>query len=366
MSNTARQQQLHDIIKEKLRPHVRQIDAEGQYPLGYLQALGEAGLYDADGSEPGRSIRDRVRLIEMTAQTCLTSAFNIWCHLAAVTYVGTSDNERLKQEVLPGLLDGRLRGGTGLSNPMKYYAGLDQLYLKAEPDGEGGYRLQGTLPMVSNLGEDHWFAAVAETADHERIVFFLPCTAQGLHRTERVGYLGLNGSATYACVFNQVEAGEQWVLSQDADSWIRQVRSIFILYQIPLGLGLVNACIETMRKSAAIQGGCSQYLAVQPEHLEEALIQLRERTYMLAVSPSLSASWSEVLKLRLQTVHLTLQAAQAAMLFQGSAGYQQNSGPARRLREAYFYANLTPSVRHLEKLNRLLSNQDQGNVTIGQ
>ncbi|GBF76295.1 hypothetical protein PA598K_04754 [Paenibacillus sp. 598K] len=360
MTGASTEQRLDQIIREELQPYVRQIDAQGHYPLGYLEALGAAGLFGAAGHESGQTHRERVRLIEKTAQTCLTSAFNLWCHLAAIAYVGLGDNERLRREVLPGLLDGRLRGGTGLSNPMKYYAGLDRLYLSAEPLGATGYRLQGTLPMVSNLGDNHWFAVIAGTTEGQRIAFFLPCTAQRLGRKERAGYLGLNGSATYSCVFDDVEAGEDWVLARDADSWIERVRAVFILYQMPLGLGLIEASIGAMRKSASRQGGCSRYLAVQPESIEASLAQLRRRTYELSVASALSVSWEEALQLRLDTVHTALLAAQSAMLYEGSAGYLQYSGSARRLREAYFLANLTPSVRHLEMLTRRLTGEDRG------
>ena len=45
-----------------------------------------------------------------------------------------------------------------------------------------------------------------------------------------------------------------------------------------------------------------------------------------------------------------VEAVQASMLHNGSAGYLKDSAPSRRLREAYFYANLTPTVKHLEKV----------------
>ena len=53
---------------------------------------------------------------------------------------------------------------------------------------------------------------------------------------------------------------------------------------------------------------------------------------------------------RLQSAYLTLEAVQASMLHNGSAGYLQNCAPSRRLREAYFYANLTPTIKHLERV----------------
>ncbi len=52
----------------------------------------------------------------------------------------------------------------------------------------------------------------------------------------------------------------------------------------------------------------------------------------------------------MQTVYDTLEAVQANMIHNGAAGYVAGSVASRKLREAYFFANLTPTVRHLEKL----------------
>jgi len=55
---------------------------------------------------------------------------------------------------------GETLGGTGLSNPMKSFAQIEALLLKATPV-EGGYLVNGTLPWVSNLAPDHYFGAIA-------------------------------------------------------------------------------------------------------------------------------------------------------------------------------------------------------------
>ncbi|WP_371683801.1 hypothetical protein [Rummeliibacillus sp. TYF005] len=44
------------------------------------------------------------------------------------------------------------------------------------------------------------------------------------------------------------------------------------------------------------------------------------------------------------------------MLHNGSAGYVNGSAPSRKLREAYFFANLTPTFRQLEKMKHLSKN----------
>jgi alkylation response protein AidB-like acyl-CoA dehydrogenase len=54
-----------------------------------------------------------------------------------------------------------------------------------------------------------------------------------------------------------------------------------------------------------------------------------------------------VLATRLAVSELALEAAQTALLHTGARGYIEGSAVHRRLRESYFVAIVTPSVRHL-------------------
>lgn len=351
-----RWQRLKTIIETYIRPKVQLIDSDAHYPLDYMKALGSGGFYQSAGMSDAETIVSGMRLVEETSKTCMTTGFNIWCHLAALTYLRHGASPHLRSEMLPKLESGEVLGGTGLSNPMKYYAEMDKLYLRAERSGDAvqgdklsGYKIYGRLPMVSNLGADHWFAAVADRGDGQRIMAFVPCQSEGLTMTERLGFLGINGSATYACVFDGVNVPAEWIISEEADAFIPKVRGTFILYQIPLGLGVTASAIRLMRQAQDIQAGCNRYLPEQPGQLEQELQQLRDSAYRFAAQGP-SGDWRELLRIRLATVYLTLRAVQACMLHQGSAGYTVHSAASRRLREAYFYANLTPTVRHLEKL----------------
>jgi alkylation response protein AidB-like acyl-CoA dehydrogenase len=340
------------IIQEKLKPFVRKIDAEAHYPSEYLSAVGSSGLLRSEGLPQTDVLLGDVKLIEVTARTCMTAGFNLWCHLAASTYVRNTANPYLRNTLLPQFEDGTLMGGTGLSNPMKYYAGLEELHLKARRV-ETGYVVSGQLPMVSNLGPDHWFGFVASLEDRDqRVMAVVPCSAEGLTMKEKIGYLGLNGSATYSCVFDGVFIPDDWVVAEHADSFVAKIRPVFVLYQIPLGLGITESCIRSMEKAGLKQGGCSRYLSIQPEELAAELEALRERTYALCNVSDPAEHWRELLEIRLSVAQTTLKAVQGDMLHHGGAAYLQTSHSSRRLREAYFLANLTPTVRHLEKLLR--------------
>jgi alkylation response protein AidB-like acyl-CoA dehydrogenase len=338
---------LENIINEELKPYIKRVDAEAYYAESYLKKLGEAGFLSSENKSKKDTIMDEMYLVKETAKVCMTTAFCLWCHLAALTYVRNTKNEKLKNELLPALESGEILGGTGLSNPMKFYAGLENLHLSAKKV-EGGYLVSGVLPSVSNLGKGHSFGFVAGLDDTEQIMGIVSCDVEGLQLKEKVDYLAINGSATYACSFKDVFIPNENILSEDAGAFIEVIRPAFLLYQIPLGLGVTQASIESIEKVCQRQNGCNQYLKNRPEDLrqEEEKIQAKIQTLF----DQERVSFKEIAAIRLQSAYLTLEAVQASMLHNGSAGYLQNCAPSRRLREAYFFANLTPTIKHLEKV----------------
>jgi hypothetical protein len=351
MTDNDRLNRIAGIVAEHLKPYVKRIDGEAFYPEAYLRELGRQGLLPGAEADAAEALRAGLFAIRETSRVCMTTGFNLWCHMAALTYVRHGENPALRERLLPRLADGSLLGGTGLSNPMKFYAGLDKIYLRAEKEA-GGYRVSGTLPMVSNLGDDHWFGIVAEAGD-KRMMAIVPCASEGLTRTEQLGFLGLNGSATYACRFEGVYVPAEHVLSEQADEFVRKIRPAFVLYQVPLGLGLILSCADGIRGMSGKQGGCNSYLRVQADDLESDYAGLNGRLNRLAEAGALDRDdlWPELVRLRLDVVYAALRAVQWGMLHTGSPGYKMASDASRRLREAYFLANLTPTVRHLEKMN---------------
>ncbi|MED3661764.1 acyl-CoA dehydrogenase family protein [Ureibacillus terrenus] len=338
---------LENIISEKLKPFVKKIDSEAYYARDYLLQLGKEGFFNSEGRSEAEYLLKEMQLVEETAKVCMTTAFCLWCHLAGLTYVRKTKNYELKNKLLPLMENGQTLAATGLSNPMKYYAGLEKLHLRAE-ETDGGYILSGVLPAVSNLADSHWFGTIASVNENRRVMFLVPCNIKGLKRKEKAGFLGVNGSATYSCQFDQVFIPHNLVLAEDADEFVEEIRPTFILYQIPLGIGVTKASLESIHKVKSRQNGCNQFLQKQADDIDEAIQQIEEKIGELFSVESVN--WKEIAKIRLETAYLTLEATQTSMLHNGSAGYLQYCDPSRRLREAYFYANLTPTIKHLEKV----------------
>lgn len=338
---------LEKLIEEDLRPYLKKIDAGDYYAESFIRKVLESGLLSSANKSQQETLNTAFSVVEETAKICMTTAFCLWCHLAALTYIRQTENEALKQKLLPKLENGEIIGGTALSNPMKYYAGLEKLYLSAEPT-VGGYLISGVFPAVSNLGENHLFGIIAGVSESKQIMGIVPCNAEGLTLKEKADYLGANGSATYSCTFNKVFVSDEWILSENAASFAEQIRPAFIAYQIPLGLGVTQASISLIEKISQRQNGCNRFLKTQATDLRAAAQELQKQFTRIFNSETIN--WKEIAEVRLKTAYLSLEAVQASMLHHGSAGYLKDCEPSRKLREAYFYVNLTPTIKHLEKI----------------
>lgn len=338
---------LEKLMDKELIPYIKKIDTGEFYAENFLKKLCKMGWFSSFQKSWQEILQDGLSAIEETAKVCMTTAFCLWCHLAALTYLRQTKNEKLKNSLLAHLENGEILGGTGLSNPMKYYADLEKLHLRAVP-AEGGYILSGVLPSVSNLSEDHWFGVIADVSENKQIMCFIPCNAEGMAFKEKKQYLGVNGSATFSCTFRDVFIPKEWILSENASEFVEQIRPTFLFYQIPLGLGVTRASIESIEKVSQRQNGCNCYLRKQSVDLRAAEKEIQEKVKNLLAKKTLD--WKEIASIRLETVYLTLEAVQTSMLHHGSSGYLRDCAPSRRLHEAYFFANLTPTVKHLEKV----------------
>jgi alkylation response protein AidB-like acyl-CoA dehydrogenase len=121
------------------------------------------------------------------AKVCGATGFMMWCQCVAGLYLQASgnpgpDRRACWQRHVRGELG---MGGTALSNPMKSFAQIESLLLKATPV-DGGYLVNGTLPWVSNLAPDHYCGAIAAVVEADgaaasrEVMFMLRCDAPGV------------------------------------------------------------------------------------------------------------------------------------------------------------------------------------------
>ncbi|MEO0868490.1 MAG: acyl-CoA dehydrogenase family protein [Cyanobacteria bacterium J06642_11] len=351
---------LRTVINQVLTPKVQDIDLKGEFPEQIMHQLGEAGAFShavsTDFQGSGKGLRAAVQSIEEVSKDCLSTGFITWCQVACTWYLENTENAVLKAEMLPKVATGQALAGTGLSNPMKHFADIEKIALKAERV-DGGYVINGMLPWVSNLGPGHYFGIAAQMADSEEYMMAIVSDdLEGMSLRLNARFIALEGTGTYSCVFRNAFVPDEWVLAAPCENYVANIRPGFILTQVGMGLGLTDSCIELMRRSNKRLGHVNRYLDDQVEDISADLDMARQRTYRLAdqlnecvgvADPQLTR---EIIQARATASELSLRSSQAAMLHAGARAYVHGSAPERKLREAYFVAIVTPALKHLKKM----------------
>lgn len=350
------------LIERNLAPRVTAIDLDGEYPEAFLRALGEvggfAGVVAPEYGGSGKGIADTIATMAQVGETCLSTAFTVWCQTACARYLQLSDNAALKAELLSGLASGRQLGGTGLSNTFKSCCEIERFLLTARRI-DGGYEINGTLPWVSNLGDDHVFVTGCPVDNDGRLLFFaVKCDQPGFRLIEGAHFTALEGTRTLACQFRQVRIDDSRVLAHPEKSaaYLARIQPGMILAQLGMGLGLIRDCIRLIDSAGRTHEHINRFEDDQADELRAALAAAESEVFRLArlldANPRpdrLPAILLDVLRIRLAGGELSLRAANAAMLHQGARGYLRTAAAQRRLREAYFVAIVTPSLKHLRR-----------------
>jgi alkylation response protein AidB-like acyl-CoA dehydrogenase len=350
---------VNTIAASDLTALVRRIDDEKIYPESVMRSMGRAGAYGTHlaGHDAPCDLTNAVLAMARASETCLSTGFCMWCQDALGWYIASSDNDWLKTNILPKVATGEILGGTGLSNPMKAIAEIEKFKLKGTRV-EGGYRVKGVLPWVSNLEDDGWFGMMfaVDGADgaEDKIVMAVAHADEGKGVKLKLDhdFVAMGGTATCQVMFRDVFIPDEQILGDPAMPFVQRIRGGFVLLQCGMAAGMIRSSIDLIRKMEGPLGHVNQYLEKGADDLEaeyEALVadvmELCKTPYDLS-----DAFWKRVLEARLKGGELAVEAAHYAMLHSGARGYVSGGEAQRRLREAYFVAIVTPATKHLRKM----------------
>jgi alkylation response protein AidB-like acyl-CoA dehydrogenase len=342
------------IARKDLAPLAADIDSGKVYPADLLRRLGEAGAWGSHRPDNGAAdLSCAIQSMAALGEVCGATAFMAWCQNTLAWYVTNSSNPALVARFADGVSSGKILGGTGLSNPMKTFFGIEKLKLKGRRV-DGGYIVRGALPWVSNLGPDHFFGTIFEIEDRpgEIVMFLADCSDPAITLQPCKPFLAMDGTGTYGVQFRDMFVANDLILAETAGPFVKKIRAGFILLQLGMALGLIKDCIAVMDEVAAPLGHVNRFLPQQPADFRQLASELESETMELARDPfnTTDSYWRRVVALRLKAGDASVAAAHAAMLHCGARGYLKSHRAQRRLREAYFVAIVTPATKQLRKM----------------
>lgn len=347
---------IQEIVDEDLKPLTVKIDLDGYYPEKVLRKLGSIGAF----RQHLKSVRmdgeydmgAAIQAMSIVSHECLSTGFAMWCQDTCGWYLQNAANSTVRDAWLPKIASGEVLAGTGMSNTMKAFAGIEPLRLNGKRV-EGGYIVNGSLPWVSNLGDDHVFGtlfALDGQKDHS-VMALVSCNLEGFTLKQSAHFTALEGTRTFACIFENVFISDDMIIDHDGAAFLRRARAGIVMLQFGMGVGNIQSCIDLCQEVEPILGHVNCYLEDRPDELQQELDDAVEAALALAEEPFETSGeyFQEILQLRLTAGELAIRASQSAMLHTGAKGYLKTAPAQRKLRESYFVAIVTPAIKHLRK-----------------
>jgi alkylation response protein AidB-like acyl-CoA dehydrogenase len=295
----------------------------------------------------GGDIAQAVEAVAEVARHSLAAAFVFWGQRAFIEYLVQSSNERLREQLLPNLLNGTLAGATGLSNAMKFLSGIEALQVRATAQ-PGGWSLDGRLHWVTNLRKSGFVvaAAIEPEPGEKPFILAIPDAVSGLVRSHDLQLMSLQSSNTAALDFRQVELTRDWLLHDDARQFLPAVRPAFLGLQCGLSIGLARRSLEEVDNHLlGARSVLADELTEQREALEHAVSTLKQGL----LDGRFLTQPAALFRLRIALAEAVASAVQLELQASGGKAFLSEHGSAfaRRWGESAFIPIVTPSLVQL-------------------
>ncbi len=314
-------------------------DSLGDWPAESLALCGEAGVFEWFLSEEwggqGWSEADTVRGYLALSQACLTTTFIITQRTGACRRIAGSQNESLKERLLPPLATGQTLATVGISHLTTSHRHFRKPVLRAIPDG-GDFVLDGFSPWVTSNDRADWIVIGAtimagEEPTDQQILAVVPTDAPGLSAEKPANLVGLSSSRTGKVELNHVPVTQDGLIAGPVENVMMTGRTSRSggHETSTLALGLAAAAIEFLA------GEAIQRQDLKPIHTALAAELADVVGDVLIIASGEAVCTNESLRQRANS--LVLRATQASMAAAKGAGYVVGHPVERWCREALFF-----------------------------
>ena len=323
-----------DELCNGLSERAQRLDTEPHWPAEQLQLCAQRGVFrwflPSEWGGFDWSEADVIRGYLRLSAACLTTTFIITQRTGACKRLVTSDNEPLKQRLLPDLASGKIFSTVGISPLTTSRRHLGQPVLKAT-EVEEGYVLDGYSPWVTGGRHAETIVVGATLDDGRQLLVALPTNLPGVTTEEPAPLIGLSASHTGSVTCRNVLVDRLWLVDGPVENVMARASGGKTggLQTSTLAIGLSTAAAAFLSDEATRRpdlAEAAQSLTHETEVGQQDLLALA--TGVADCSPD---------DFRARANSLVLRTTQAVLAAAKGSGYVQGHPAGRWCREALFF-----------------------------
>ena len=348
------QKSVRRLAQDRIKPRARAIDKEGTYPEDVFAAFREADLLGlcipTEYGGSGAGILGLAIAIEEVAKYSNTAALMLLLTRLPTGPVMIAGTDEQKSRYLPGIAAGTQRCAFGLSEPQ---AGSDVMGMRTrgEPDGAGGWVLNGTKCWMSGVSEADWYTVFAKTSDpasrsHNSIsAFIVERSWDGVAVGRTDHKMGVRGVDTGELLLSDVHVPAENVIGEIggfrlAMLGLNAMRPIVAARGIGLAEGALMYATEYVQQREAFGKTIADFQGIQWEIAKcavdiEAARLLTYRSAVLADQGKFTKEFVPYLSMaKYHATELAVRASSLAVQLLGAAGYMEDHPTEQWYRDA--------------------------------
>jgi len=245
---------LDRFLKTEVKPYVHELDANDEYPHEIVEKMKTMGLFGCliatEYGGLGLSTATYAKIVDRISAVWMSVSGIINSHLIMAMTIQRNGTEEQKQEFLPRMASGELRGGIGLTEPD---CGTDLQAIRTVARREGDmYVVNGSKTWITNSKYGNILALLVKTDPdaqprHKGMSLLIVEKGPGFEVSRQLQKLGYKGIDTCELTFTDFRVPVSRVIGGAEGLGLKQILSGLELGRINVaarGVGVAQAALD--------------------------------------------------------------------------------------------------------------------------